>query len=246
MKRDLVIAGVIWVAITALVLVALQDIDIYPIAASEEAVSIDAAFQLLLLLGTPVFTFVVVGLLYSVLRYRNRGEPTQDGPAIQSNRLVTIPWLLITSGLAIYVIFNPGLVGIRELTANPNSDLVVEIVAEKWQWDYTYPDYGVTLTDADELVLPVHRRVKFEISSRDIIHSFWIPAFRLKVDAVPGLVTELLATPTLVGTFRQDGNMRVQCAELCGTGHARMRTGLRVVEPEAFEAWVEENHSEGQ
>ncbi len=184
-------------------------------------------------------------MLYSVFRYRKKGDPTEDGPAVQSNRLVTIPWLLITGGLAVYVIFNPGLVGIRELTANPTSEIVVQIFAEQWQWDYIYEDFDLEISDADELVLPVDVRVKFEITSRDILHSFWVPAFRMKMDAVPGLVTELYVTPTIVGTFRQDGNMRVQCAELCGTGHARMRTGVRVLEAEDFEAWVEESRAGG-
>lgn len=245
MRRDFFAAALLWIVLTALAEWGVLNADIYPLQAAEEAVIIDEAFQMLLILGTPVFTFVLVGLVYSLIRFRSRGEPTEDGPAIHSNRLVTIPWLVITGGLAVFVIFNPGLKGIAELTADPSPDLVVEVTAEKWQWDYTYPQYGLSIVDADELVLPVDRRVKFEITSRDIIHSFWIPAFRLKSDAVPGLVNEFYATPILAGSFRQDPNMRVQCAELCGTGHPRMRTGLRVLEAGEFEVWVEESRASG-
>jgi cytochrome c oxidase subunit 2 len=83
--------------------------------------------------------------------------------------------------------------------------------------------------------------VKFEITGTDVLHSFWVPAFRMKIDAVPGKVTTLYVTPTVVGAFDDDPNMRVQCAEICGTGHARMRTQVVVVEPDEFEEWLAES-----
>jgi cytochrome c oxidase subunit 2 len=245
MRRDFVLAGLLWIVLTALGEWVVLNVSIYPIQAAEEAVIIDDAFQLLLILATPVFTFVVTALLYSVLRFRTKGEPTQDGPPIQSSVYFTIPWLVITGGLAILVIFNPGLSGINELSSDKNAELVIEVTAEKWQWDYVYPQYGISIVDADTLVLPVDRRVRFEITSRDIIHSFWIPAFRMKADAVPGRITEFLVTPTLAGSFADDFNMRVQCAELCGTGHPRMRTRLDVLELTEFEVWVAENGGSG-
>ncbi len=245
MRRDFILAGLLWIVLTVLGEWIVANVSIYPIQAAEEALIIDDAFQLLLILSTPVFTFVVTALIYSVVRFRSKGEPSQDGPPIQSSAYFTIPWLVITSGLAIIVIFNPGLSGIKELTADQNADLVVEVTAEKWQWDYAYPQFGISIVDADTLVLPVDQRVRFEITSRDIIHSFWIPAFRMKADAVPGLITEFLVTPTLVGSFADDFNMRVQCAELCGTGHPRMRTRLDILEAPEFEAWVAENGGSG-
>jgi cytochrome c oxidase subunit 2 len=238
MKRDIVYGGLIWIALTAIGLFFLFQIDLFPIAAAQEAHTIDDAFRFLLLLGTPVFTFVIAGLLYSIIRYRQEGDEPQDGPPIRTSRGVTWTWLAITSALAIFIIFNPGLKGIRELTADQEADLVVQVETRKWNWAFSYPQYGVTLVDAQELVLPVDRRIRFEVTSSDIIHSFWVPAFRMKVDAMPGQTNILYATPTETGSFDDDSNLRVQCAELCGTGHARMRVSLRILTQQEFEAWT--------
>lgn len=233
-------AAAIWVLMTVIAEIGIANSSFQPLQASAEAQVIDEAFDMLMVLGAPVFTFVVTVLIYSVLRFRSRQRPDEDGPPIHTSRAVTLTWLGITSGLAVLVIFNPGLKGMNELMAERAPELVVEVTAEQWQWDYAYPQYGLEVIDADELVLPVDRQVKLEITSRDVIHAFWVPAFRLKADAVPGLISELYVTPTLEGTYADDINLRVQCAELCGTGHPRMRTRLRVVEAAAFEAWVSE------
>lgn len=238
MKKDAVYLFILWLLLTALGEFFILRFDFYPVQAAAEAEIIDEAFQLLFILAVPVFTLVVAALGYSVIRFRRHGEPTIDGPAIRTSRPVTLLWFALTAGLAIFVIFNPGLKGLAALRTDSEPDLVVEVVAEKWKWAFSYPQYGLTFSDANELVLPANRRVKFEITSKDIIHAFWIPAFRLKVDAVPGQITELYATPTIIGTFGDDANYRLQCAELCGTGHARMRTRLRILEPEEFEAWL--------
>ncbi len=238
MKRHLWIAAAVWLILTVALEFWIAGADVHPLRASVEAQVVDEAFNRLLVLGAPVFTLVLTGLIYSVLVFRKVGDPPNDASPITSNRAVTIPWFLITTGLAVLVIFYPGLSGLRELRRDPNPDLVVEVSGEQWQWNFSYPQQGLELIDADELVLPVNRRVKFEITSLDVIHSFWIPAFRLKADAVPGLISEFYVTPTMVASYSEDINLRVQCAELCGTGHPRMRTGVRILERAEFEAWV--------
>lgn len=243
MKRDLVISAILWAIMTAVGFFLVTQFDFLPVRAAEEAEVIDGAFQLLLYLGMPVFTFVIAGLVYSMIRFRNPGETPGEAQPIHTNRFVTWTWFAITSGLAVFIVFNPGIKGIKELTANQNADLVVQVEARKWAWSFTYPEYGITLEEADELVLPVDKRVRFEITSLDILHSFWIPAFRMKVDAVPGQVNHLYATPNQTGSFEDDFNIRVQCAELCGSGHPRMRTGLTILEQDEFEAWVEDQTS---
>ncbi len=243
MKRDVVITALLWIVLTIAGYFLVTQFNLLPIQAAEEAEVIDGAFQLLLYLGMPVFTFVIAGLIYSVIRFRNSGDDPGEAQPIHTNRFVTWAWFAITSGLAVFIVFNPGLKGIKELSANQNADLVVQVEARKWAWSFTYPEYGITIEEADELVLPVDRRVRFEITSADILHSFWIPAFRMKVDAVPGQVNELYATPNQIGSFNDDFNIRVQCAELCGSGHPRMRTGLRIVEQAEFEEWIDEQTS---
>ena len=105
----------------------------------------------------------------------------------------------------------------------------------QWAWSFTYPDQG-GITGA-ELVLPVDTHVRFDVISVDVLHSFWIPAFRTKIDAVPGLITELHANITKTGNSRDDVNFRVQCAELCGRDHSIMQPPGRVVEREECNAW---------
>lgn len=235
MRRHLAATAILWAALTAVGFWAAVRADVLPSAAAREAVIIDDAFRLLMLLGVPVFTFVLAVLLYSLARFRVRGEPQQDGPPLFGRGAVPWIWLLVTSALAVYVIFNPGLRGLAELRAHPTADLVVRVEGSRWLWKFSYPQHGVT---AREVVLPVNRRVRFDVTATDVLHSFWIPAFRVKIDAVPGMVTHVLVTPTATGSFEDNFHLRLQCAELCGLGHHLMRSPVRVVEPAEFDAWV--------
>ena len=107
--------------------------------------------------------------------------------------------------------------------------------------DYTRTDKFSTT----ELVLPIDERVRFDITSIDIVHSFWIPGFRQKLDAVPGRITKLYITPTELGDGNIDSTLRVQCAELCGTNHATMAVPVRVVSQEDFDAWLASIRKDG-
>ncbi len=249
MRRDIGIVAVLWILLSILGEIFVATIDIYPPRAAIEAEHIDEAIRILMMLAVPVFMFVVVVMGYSVWRFRAR-EETEEGPPIYTNRPFTVGWLVVTSALAALLFYNPGYTGWQFLQSNPNADLVVQVRAAQWHWHVTYPQYNLTIKskpigfarmeDNAVLALPVNRRVKFEVTSDDVIHSFWIPAFRMKVDAVPGLITEMYVTPTEVGTFEENSAFRVQCAELCGAGHPRMNMRVAIMEPEAFEQWVEE------
>jgi cytochrome c oxidase subunit 2 len=112
--------------------------------------------------------------------------------------------------------------------------LEVTAVGQQFAWRFEYPDEDVT---SGELVLPVGREARFTMRALDVIHSFWVPEFGQKMDAVPGIRTTILATPTRTGEFR------VICTELCGLGHATMRAKARVVSEQEFEAWLEERRT---
>jgi cytochrome c oxidase subunit 2 len=215
--------------------------NLFPPAAAQEAHVVDDAFRTLLVLAVPVFALVVAALAYSILRFRRRGDPTQDGPPIRSHGPFIAIWLLVTSALTAVMIVYPGVTGLLELRAHADAfdeaeGLVVRAEGSRWFWQVAYPQHGVTTRD--ELVLPVGRQVRFEVSATDVIHAFWIPAFRIKIDAVPGLVTTTHATPDRVGSLADESGLRLQCAELCGLNHALMQLPVRVVAPEEFEAWV--------
>lgn len=114
-------------------------------------------------------------------------------------------------------------------------DLEVRVTAYQWFWEFEYETSAGRVTRIDELYLPVGRRIDFHVATEDVIHSFWIPSLGGKIDAVPGRVNTLRLEPTRTGRFRG------QCAEFCGALHAHMAFEVNVVEPEAFEAWLEEN-----
>ncbi|MDK1018438.1 MAG: cytochrome c oxidase subunit II [Actinomycetota bacterium] len=238
-RVDLIIVAVLWVALTGAGLWWATVTNLHPIGASSNAVISDEAFDLLLYLSMPVTTFVVVVLGYSVLRFRVSLDETEDAAPVRSNRLFIAMWVLITVGLSVYVIFNPGFTGLDALAADKNAEMTIEVTASQWRWDYRYVEENIEFLDADGLVLPVDTRILFKITSQDVIHSFWVPAFRVKKDAVPGLITEVYMTTTKLGDFAQDDGFRNQCAELCGTGHTRMRTTVTVLTRVDFIAWVD-------
>ena len=242
MRRDLRSVGLLWAGLTIVGVIAVQA-DIYPPARSDKGVEIEAAFRTLLTLAVPVFAFVVAVLSYSVLRFRSRGRPTADGPALHGRGTIPVAWLVITSGLALLVMVYPGLTSLARVLRDDPPDVVVKVEAFQWAWRATYPDAGVTTSR--ELVLPVDRTVRFEVTSLDVLHSFYVPAFLMKVDAVPGMTTTLSLRPTELGTYEQDPGLRVQCAELCGIAHSTMFMPVRIVPQAEFQSWLSSQPTPG-
>lgn len=245
-----------WAVLTAVLLWLVSRFGGFPLAAAREAAVADHAFRLLMGMAAPVFSLVVAVLLYALLGRRGRGDPPEAPAYVPEHPSVLRVWFAVTAALAAYVIYNPGLVGLAEMRQVPlsgllggsaaggvrlaslagvDAELVVRVRASRWLWQFEYPEHNVT---ARELVLPAGRRVRFEVTSVDIVHSFWVPAFRTKIDAVPNLTTYLHVTPTRVGSFEDSVDLRVQCAELCGVGHGIMAAAVRVVEPERFQEWL--------
>lgn len=234
-RRDWYLVGAIWIVITILFEVVVLATSFLPKGYAREAEVVDEAFVLLMILAAPVFAMVVAMIIFSVWRFRASGPPTEDGPPLRGNRRVVFSWLFVTTALTAGVLINPGFVGLADIRGEPSADMVIEIEGRRFKWIATYPGGGVA---EDELVLPVDTRIRFDVTSPDVLHSFWIPAFRVKTDAVPGRVTQLYVTTEEVGSFDEDPNLRVQCAELCGVGHAGMDLPVRVVEQAEYESWT--------
>ena len=239
--RDHAVVGGLWVALTAAGLwLARRAIDALPVVASREGQVIDHSFATLLQFVVPIFAFVVAFLLYTCLRNRSRAEAPEDVPnAARDNPAFSWGWFAATLALNVLFVAYPGVTGLNQIRAHRADgaeELVVQAHARQWSWSFTYPQYGVTVRD--RLVLPAGQPVRFEITSEDVVHSFWVPAFRLKMDAVPGRTTTLFVTPDRVISTRVDPNVRVQCAELCGAGHLAMRAVVEVVDPGSFERFV--------
>jgi cytochrome c oxidase subunit II len=205
-------------------------IDWFPEDAAGSAGQIDTLYDVLLVCSVPVFVLVMTIAIYSVVRFRAKPGDTGDGAPIHGNtRLeiiwVTIPFIMVTA-LAIY-----GWIVLDDIEAKQGNEMVVNVTGQQFTWTFEYPSEKL---NTNELVLPVDRAVEFRVQSNDVIHSFWVPQFRLKTDAVPGLTTVLRLTPD------KEGRYEVVCAELCGLGHATMRQFVRVVPTSEFENWLAE------
>ncbi len=236
MKRDFAI-----VAFFSLILIAvgewLAQAGYLSPAASDKGDAIDRAFRVLVMYAVPVFSVVIVTLVYSILRYRVRGEPVSDGPAQYGRGVVPVIWVGVTAALCLLLIVYPGLTELPNIIGNPsNPDLLVKVDGRQWSWTVTYPAYSLEVHD--ELVLPINRQVQFQLTSADVIHDFWIPAFRMHMDMVPGQTTYVSLRPTRLGTTADDSELRLQCSQLCGLGHSVMAMPVRVVSDADFSAWL--------
>jgi cytochrome c oxidase subunit 2 len=238
--------SVLWLVLTVLGWVLVSNWNIYPAQYAREAHIVDEALELLTVLAVPVFAFVVSILIYSAFRFRTTGNEG-DGPPIKATGRVVAAWLVITVSLAGFILVNPGFVGLAAIRGDSTPDIVIDVTAQRWSWTITYPNGESVTSFEGELVLPVDTRVRFDLTAPDVdvVHSFWIPAFRIKKDVVPGRTTTMLVTPLKKGSFDLDSTMRVQCAELCGIGHAGMSMNVRVVEPAEFEAYLDGLSAQG-
>jgi len=247
LRRDVVVVAALWLVLTVLGEVLAFAFDFQPVPVSDKGEHIKDAVRILTYFAIPVLTFVIVALIYSILRFRAPG-PEADGMPVRSH-IVPWVWLAVTSGLAFTIMVFPGLLGTIEVTSSAHQHgsggqasaraggaLLVQVEGLQWTWLVHYPDQGVK--NARELVLPVGQQVMLEVTSRDVLHSFWVPAFMLKIDAIPGVVNHVTFTPTEVSSYEENSLLRLQCAELCGQAHAWMVIPVRVVEPKEFERWV--------
>jgi cytochrome c oxidase subunit 2 len=242
-RRDLVVVGALWLAVTAIgeVLVEVLAAGAFPLVAAEEGEVADGAILLILRLAVPIFAFVGVVVVYTMLRFRPRGDEAEDSPVQhRSHAGFTWGWVSATSALTVLVIVHPGITGLSEIweLSDAEDPLAVAVTARQWEWRFSYPEQRIS--DSTELVLPVDRPVRFRLRSEDVVHGFWVPAFRIKEDIVPGETRELVVTPNRTVSSTTSPQARAQCAELCGAGHAEMRSPVRVVSERRFAAWVRE------
>lgn len=184
------------------------------------------------LASVPVAALVWAVALYAVLRWRHRGsEPPPDtAPADRGNGLVQLIWLVISTTLCLFLLIW-GLAVLRpQPVAASGQPLVIRVTGQQWSWSFDYPDNGGATSD--RLVLPINEPVQFQVTSADVVHSFWIVQMGVKVDANPGEITLASVTPDQLGTFD------VRCAELCGIYHSYMQTTAQVVSAADFDNWI--------
>ncbi len=197
-------------------------------AASKQGTAIDQLFGLTLGIATVVFVIVELSLLYAIVRFGRQPGDDTDGPAIRGNNKLEFFWTLIPA----LTIFFIGFVSYRTLGVldqRAPDAMPVEVKAFQFAWQFYYPEADVTST---ELHIPVDRQIELKMRSNDVIHAFWVPEMRIKKDVMPDRVTETRITATETGSFP------IVCTELCGAGHAVMRSQVVVQSDADFRAWL--------
>jgi cytochrome c oxidase subunit 2 len=206
----------------------------FPVSATKEAKSIDTLWDVLIIFSVPVFVGVTVVVLFSVLKFRMRpGEENLDGPPIHGNTRLEVIWTTIPAivlvGLCTYAF-----VVLENVEAADSNPVKVRVVGEQFAWTffYTGADGKEIATASRQLHVPIDRQVQFTIQSKDVLHDFWVPAFRIKKDAVPGIDVKYSVTPNRIGAYP------IVCAELCGLGHAVMRSSAIVQDKADYDKFV--------
>ena len=234
-RRALVQAAVLAVLASAAGIAIGLAIDWFPTQASSQAHEVDTLYDVLIVASVPMFVLVATIVLFSVWKFRMRpGQESLDGPPLHGNTRLEVVWTAVPAIMLVslcsyaYVVLSD----IERKPARP--EMHVDVSSQQFAWSFSYPASvtGGAPRQATELYLPKGQPVKFYITSKDVIHAFFVPAFRVQIDAVPGQTDSVRATPNRVGDYP------LVCAELCGLGHATMRSVVHVVTPAAFRAWL--------
>jgi cytochrome c oxidase subunit II len=209
-------------------------IDWFPTPASTQADPIDTLWDVLLIVSVPIFVLVQSVVLYSVWKFRMRpGQEQLDGPPIHGNTRLEVIWTIIPAvlilGLCVYAY-----AVLDDIETAQANETTINVTGQQFTWTFEYPQSGGDPIRSTQLYLVEDQSVRFKVKSVDVIHDFWVPAFRMKIDAVPGVITDYRVTPT------KKGNFPVVCAELCGLGHAYMRQTARVLSREDFDKKMRE------
>jgi cytochrome c oxidase subunit 2 len=199
--------------------------------ASTAAPKIDDLLNVMIVISSFVFSLVMVMLFYALWKFKVKPGDESDGEPLHGNTRLEVAWTLIPT---IIVLFGGAyswsvLNDIEERSANP---IVVDVFSQQYAWSFAYPGKDYAWTEG-EFHVPVNRQVEFKMHAQDVIHSFWVPEWRIKKDNVPGITTKAVVTPDKVGTYQ------LICTELCGFGHASMRAKVVVEPPAEFRKWVD-------
>ncbi len=233
--------SIAWTAVAALIATAIGIVLSYvihwfPVQASTQAHNTDTFYHVLVIASVPIFVLVVTVILYSVWQFRMKpGQELEDGPPIHGNTRLEVLWTAIPAMILLGLV-SYSFVVLKENEKKPaGREMVVNVTGQQFAWSYEYPssETGGAPLKTTQLYVPNNESVRFEIRSLDVIHAFWIPAFRLQIDAVPGITTSYRATPDRLGSYP------IVCNLLCGVGHGLMRSTIHVVRPSVFHTWLQ-------
>jgi cytochrome c oxidase subunit 2 len=211
-------------------------IDWFPTQGSTQAEKIDTFWDVLIICSVPVFVLVTTVVLFAALEFRMKpGEEHLDGPPIHGNTKLEVIWTAVPAVMLV-ALCSYAYIVLHDIEKAPAKALGPErqitVHGQQFTWTFDYNEGGKKFSSA-QLYVPAGQSVKFNVKTADVLHDFWVPAWRMKIDAVPGITTHYRVTPNRLGTWP------VVCAELCGLGHAFMRQTAHVVSKGDYDAWVQ-------
>lgn len=233
-QRPIVVAAVCAVIAIAIGIAISYAIHWFPAQASSQAKNTDRFYHVMVIASVPIFVIVVSVILFSVWQFHMKpGEELKDGPPIHGNTRLEVFWTAIPTVLLLGLL-SYSFVVLRDNEKKPAREIQIGVTGQQFAWSYQYPPSvtGGAPLNSDQLYVPEDVSVDFAMRSKDVIHAFWIPAFRLQEDVVPGITTHYRAMPVRLG------NYPVVCNLLCGLGHSLMRSTVHVVPEAQFKAWI--------
>ncbi len=204
-----------------------SELPLFPERASNFAGNVDALFFYLLVVSVFFSAVITLVILYTFLKYRRRKEK-EVGAAIEGSMPLETAWMVIPFLLAM-VMFGWGASIFIDMRRPPQETLDIYVIAKQWMWKLQQPDGR---REINELHVPAGRNVRLIMASEDVIHDFFVPAFRVKMDVVPGRYTTMWFRPTRPGRYH------FFCSQYCGTNHAIMGGWVTVMEPAEYAAWL--------
>lgn len=240
MKPSHRIAGIAAVVISSVLLIVFTYLyKWFPEELSPASGKIDGLYRFMTAVSIPFFVIIVSFMLFCVIEFRAdpADPPDKDGEPIHGSTKLELIWTIIPL-IVVIVLGIYAWIVLDQVEAKQKDPLTIKVVGQQFIWNYEYPELGVKTSG--DLVVPVNKPLEFKLTADDVIHSFWVPAARLKRDATPGFISPLRFTPDKTGSFP------IVCAELCGAGHAVMRSTLRVVTQAEFDKWLKEQKGGGK
>ena len=197
---------------------------------STAAPKIDDLLNVMIVLSSFVFSLVMVMLFYALWKFKAKPGDESDGEPIHGNTRLEVAWTVIPT---IIVLFGAGYswAVLNDIEKTSDNPLTVDVFSQQFAWSFGYPGKDNAWSQG-ELHVPLDRQVHFKMHAQDVIHSFWVPEWRIKKDNVPGITTTAIVTPDKLGTYQ------LICTELCGFDHASMRAKVVVETPTGFRKWV--------
>jgi len=225
-----VVVGALVLVSTFLTYFGLTSLGLMPVQASAQSIPVDWMWNWQVIAMSFFFSLIVVPMIYSFVVFRRKPGDDTDAEHIEGHTQLELTWTILPLFVVAAFAYMGSFTLSETLRADPSA-MVINVTARQFAWSFEYPEYGIV---SDKLYLPYNRQVLLKMNSKDVIHSFWVPEFRVKQDIVPGQTTTYRITPYLVGEYK------VRCAEICGSNHSYMEAPVIVQEVAAFDAWVAE------